>query len=108
MLTIQGLIPEQATVDNQLADKDFVNSSIATNTANFKGTFNSTADLPSEATPNDYAFVIVTDESGNTRYDRYKYTEDEGWLFEYSLNNSSFTANQWAAINSGITDSDVT
>lgn len=36
---IQELIPNQATSSNQLADKDFVNSSIATNTANFIGTF---------------------------------------------------------------------
>lgn len=27
------------------------------------------------------------------------------WEFEYTLNNSSFTAAQWAAINSGITES---
>ena len=29
------------------------------------------------------------------------------WLFEYALNNSSFTADQWASINSGITSGDV-
>ena len=36
---INGKIPAQASAENQLADKDFVNSSIATNTANFIGTF---------------------------------------------------------------------
>lgn len=30
------------------------------------------------------------------------------WEYEYTLNNSSFTAEQWAAINSGITSSDKT
>ena len=30
------------------------------------------------------------------------------WEYEYTLNNSSFTADQWAAINSGITSSDKT
>lgn len=110
--TIEGKIPEQASATNQLADKNFVNSSIATNTANFIGTFNSVAELEAYSgtvTNNDYAFVVVTDTAGNTAYDRYKYNGDtEQWLFEYELNNSSFTANQWAAINSGITSGDVT
>lgn len=110
--TIEGKIPNQATAQNQLADKNFVNSSIATNTANFIGTFNSVAELEAYSgtvTNNDYAFVIVTDAQGNTAYDRYKYNGDtEQWMFEYELNNSSFTAVQWAAINSGITSGGVT
>ena len=53
-------------------------------------------------TNNDYAFVQTTDTAGNTLYDRYKWNGSE-WLFEYELNNSSFTAAQWAAINSGAT-----
>ena len=36
---IEGMIPNQASAQNQLADKNFVNSSIATNTANFLGTY---------------------------------------------------------------------
>lgn len=106
---INGKIPEQASADNQLADKNFVNSSIATNTANFIGTFNSLADLEAYSgtiTNNDYAFVIGTDADGNTIYNRYKYN-GTSWVFEYALNNSSFTANQWAAINSGITSTAV-
>ena len=102
---INSLIPTQATSSNQLADKSFVNSSIATNTANFIGTFNSVAELEAYSgtlTNNDYAFVRTTDIAGNTLYDRYKWNGTE-WLFEYELNNSSFTAQQWAAINSGIT-----
>lgn len=108
--TINGKIPSQASSSNQLADKSFVNSSIATNTANFIGTFNSVAELEAYSgtlTNNDYAFVVTTDSAGNTLYDRYKYNGSE-WLFEYELNNSSFTASQWSAINSGITSSDVT
>lgn len=103
---INSKIPEQASAVNQLADKNFVNSSIATNTANFIGTFNSIAELEAYSgtlTNNDYAFVATTDSVGNTLYDRYKWNGSE-WLFEYELNNSSFTANQWASINSGITD----
>lgn len=108
---IQDLIPLQATSSNQLADKSFVNSSIATNTAYFIGTFNSVAELEAYSGPltnNDYAFVATTDTAGNTLYDRYKYNADtQEWLFEYELNNSSFTAAQWASINSGITSGDV-
>ena len=103
--TIEGDIPAQASSSNQLADKNFVNSSIATNTANFIGTFNSVADLEAYSgtlTNNDYAFAISTDAAGNTLYNRYKWN-GTAWLFEYALNNSSFTANQWAAINSGAT-----
>lgn len=103
--TINDKIPAQATSSNQLADKNFVNSSIATNTANFIGTFNSLADLQAYSgtvTNNDYAFVIDTDTAGNTLYERYKYN-GTSWVFEYALNNSGFTAAQWAAINSGIT-----
>ena len=111
---IEDKIPAQASSSNQLADKNFVNSSIATNTANFIGTFNSVADLEAYSgtlTNNDYAYVIATDSAGNESYDRYKYTTattPASWEYEYSLNNSSFTAAQWAAINSGITTSAVT
>lgn len=104
---IQALIPAQASTSNQLADKNFVNSSVATNTAYFIGTFNSVAELEAYSgtlTNNDYAFVISTDQQGNTVYNRYKYNADtQQWIFEYSLNNSSFTADQWAAINSNAT-----
>lgn len=93
-------IPTQASRQNQLADKAFVNSSIATNTGTFKGTFNSTSELPTTGVNlNDYAFVISTDTAGNTVYNRYKYTTE--WIFEYALNNSAFTAVQWATINGG-------
>lgn len=105
---ISALIPQAATADNQLADKEFVNSSIATATATFRGTFATLAAL--EATPadrNDYAFWAHKDEAGNTCYDKYTY-DGSAWKFEYRLNNSSFTAAQWGAINSGITGALVT
>lgn len=110
---INALIPAQATAQNQLADKAFVNSSIATNTANFIGTFNSVAEMEAYSGPltnNDYAFVVSTDAAGNTVYVRYKYTTattPASWKYEYELNNSSFTASQWATINSGGTAEDV-
>ena len=107
--TINSKIPEQASAQNQLADKEFVNSSIATNTGNFIGTFQSIADRDAyqgTLTNNDYCFVVETDQIGNTVYNRYKWstaTTPAAWQFEYALNNSSFTADQWAAINSNIT-----
>ena len=104
---VEEKIPSQASSTNQLADKDFVNSSISTATATFKGTYNSVAELEQvTADANDYAFVISTDNAGNTVYNRYKYSNGS-WLFEYALNNPSFTAAQWAAINSAITSGDV-
>ena len=102
---INGKIPPQASAENQLADKDFVNSSISTNTAYFVGTFDSLAALNAYSgtkTNNDYAFVKTTDSAGNTIYNRYKWNGSQ-WLFEYALNNSSFTSDQWAAVNSGAT-----
>jgi len=109
---IESLIPSQATDSNQLADKNFVNSSIATSTATFRGTYSSLAELETvTADDNDYGFVESTDAAGNTVYSRYKYTtatDPASWVFEYTLNNSSFTSEQWAAINSGVTTSVVT
>lgn len=101
------------TSENPVQNKaiyGYVNSSVATNTAYFRGTFNSVADLEAysgELTNNDYAFVISTDSAGNTVYNRYKYN-GTAWVFEYALNNSSFTAAQWATIQSGLTATDKT
>lgn len=122
--TIESKIPAQASAQNQLADKDFVNSSISTSTATFRGTYNEVTDLSltTEATQeqiaaalgshiivadnNDYVFVqIPTSTSTPTQIasvQRYKYNGSI-WQFEYELNNSGFTADQWAAVNSGIT-----
>ena len=102
---VEAKIPAQASDENQLADKSFVNSSVATNTANFIGTFDSLAALNAYSgtkTNNDYAFVQSKDAAGNTLFERYKWNGTT-WLYEYALNNSSFTSAQWAAVNSGIT-----
>ena len=122
--TIEGKIPSAATPQNQLADKNFVNQSIATSTANFKGTYNEVSDLQltpsatrseiatalagtiSGADNNDYAFVqiptAVATPTEIARVERYKFN-GSAWAFEYELNNSGFTAAQWEAINSTIT-----
>ena len=123
------LIPTAASSLNKLADKAFVNSSIATNTATFRGTFNLVNDLHLtlaathaqvgnalalailESDNNDYAFVqIPTVETAPTEIaqtDRYKFNGST-WEYEYTLNNSGFTSAQWIAINSGITSALVT
>lgn len=107
---IEAVIPSEASASNKLADKDFVNSSISSNTANFLGTYTTLADIEAIQNPtnNDYAFLETTDSQGNNVYDRYKYSASESqWLFEYELNNSSFTSGQWATINSGLTQNSV-
>ena len=113
----------------------FVNSSIATVTANFLGNYMLT-DLglaypatnaqiegalethtwPAGVTPtnNDYVIVSIssttdpaTGEPVIDEYRRFKYNDGESsWAYEYTLNNSSFTSAQWGAINSGITAGD--
>lgn len=109
---IEGKIPPAASTTNQLADKQFVNDSISTSTARFMKTVTASADTEAAAQTalrtitgmdaNDYAFVQCTDSAGNTKYKRYKYN-DSAWVYEYTLNNSSFTAAQWNTINSGVT-----
>ena len=110
---IESKIPTQASSGNQLADKDFVNSSIATQTAAYISDngqpFASVTALKAYTgvvTNLDYAYVTGKDSDGNTYYDRYKATVTGGsvsWSKEFRLNNSSFTAAQWSAISSGIT-----
>ena len=124
-------IIDSSTTDfpSSKAVADFVNSSVATNTANFLGTYDSYLDLgisgtdPSNTalataldnfqgwpagttiTNNDYVFVSVTKSDPNDagEYRRFKYNaETETWGYEYTLNNSSYTTAQWAAIISGI------
>lgn len=117
------LIPSAASALNQLADKSFVNSSIATASATFRGTYNLVSDLHlsvsashqdiatalasvvATADNNDYCFVQIptSDTSSDIRVtERYKFN-GTAWAYEYDLNNSGFTAQQWAAINSTIT-----
>ena len=108
---ILGTSDSKYPTDKAVAE--FVNSSIATNTANYISNngepFTSVEQLNAytgTVTNNDYAFVTGIDSEGNTYYDRYKATvsgETVTWALEYRLNNSSFTAAQWSAINSGIT-----
>ena len=124
--TINGKIPTQASTSNQLADKNFVNSSVQTATANYRGSWDDWASVPTQASdyPEDYAgshtptvndYMVVQDASDYTEETlegtwRFKYTGEwdtngkAGWLPEYQVNETPLTAAQIAAINSGITD----
>ena len=123
--TINGKIPSQASSSNQLADKAFVHSTVQTNTANFRGNWASWAAVPTNASdyPEDYAgsktptvndYLIIQDASDYTGQTlegtwRFKYTGDwatlgkNGWMPEYQVNETPMTAEQLAALNSGIT-----
>lgn len=54
---INAKVPAQASSQNQLADKNFVNSTVATNAANFRGNWVTWNDVPTVANnyPEDYA-----------------------------------------------------
>lgn len=94
-ITVIDYLPNDVSKENKLTTEDFVNSSIATNTANFLGTFNTLEEIEAltDVTNNDYAFWKTTDTLGSVVFKRYKYIADEQlWKFEYDLNNSSFTA----------------
>jgi len=118
--------------DSDFATESFVNSSVATNTAYFLGTYNLISDLEllvtashseieevlddystlNNPTNNDYCFVQIPSSNATPTtiiaIERYKYVARTGWQYEYTLNNSSFTQGQWDAINSNITSSKVT
>lgn len=75
--TINSKIPNQATSTNQLADKAFVNATIQTNTANFRGEWATWSVVPSQASgyPKDYTgsktptnndYLVVQDASDFT------------------------------------------
>lgn len=117
---ISGHYPSTEAVAN------FVNSSIATNTAHFLGSFTLT-DLgltypasnsqietaldahswPSGTTPtnNDYVYVEIQNPETTGVDDMVKRFKFDGtsWAYEYTLNNSSFTSQEKAALESGIT-----
>ena len=73
---ITELIPNTATTENKLVDKNFVNSSISTATATFKGTFDNLTELQqTSADLNDYAYFKHIDDNHNIVYSRYKYSD---------------------------------
>lgn len=126
---IQSLIPAQASSSNQLADKAFVNSTVQTATANFRGNWEDWADVPvnAEDYPLDFAqsrtptvndYLVVRDASDYALETlegtwRFKYSGEwsingkNGWHPEYQVNETPLTASQLAALNSGATEAKI-
>lgn len=122
---IMNRIPNQTWDEgNELADKAFVNSSVQTATANFRGNWATWALVPSTSAdyPADYAgskvptvndYLVVQDASGLSAELsgtwRFKYSGawatdgKNGWRAEYQVNETPMTAAQLAAINSNVT-----
>lgn len=117
-------VNSQTDYPSSYAVANYVNSSVSTNTAKFLGNFTlSDLSLTYPATDaqietaldgyafspaptnNDYVYVEIQDPLTPGVTDvvkRFKY-DGSNWLYEYSLNNSSFTAQEIAAIDSGVT-----
>ena len=122
---IEDIIPSTATTTNELADKAFVNSTVQTATANFRGNWATWDDVPTNSAdyPVDYAgskvptvndYLVVSDASefaGRTLQGtwRFKYSGvwptdgKAGWLPEYQVNEEPLTMAQLDALNSGVT-----
>jgi len=112
---IKELIPNQSNHANQLADKDFVNSSISNMASNYV-TPNVAGDeqfisldalrigpwfhggVPYSPTQNDYAIYI-----NNDGFIWRAAFNGQLWSPTYKINDTPFTSNQLAAINSNIT-----
>jgi len=122
---IKALIPAEASISNKLADKAFVNSTVNSQAAYFKGSFDTQITLlglpwqtsdPNGAyyvSNNDYAYVseVVSgsyigtwnpDEHIGEAW-RFLYVTGNGWQPQFMVNDSPFTQAQLDAINSGIT-----
>lgn len=124
--SIKEKIPEQASADNPLADKNFVNSSIEQSAAN-RVTYDADGSpFPTRAsllaattfyyagaayTPNEHDYALVTaDEgapnpftNGQTRFE----WSGGSWVYAYGINDRPFTAAERAALESGITQEKV-
>lgn len=125
---IEKLIPAQATEQNKLADKDFVNSTVASSAANFRGLWNTWADVPTNAddypedyignkkpTHNDYLTIVDASDYIGLEAQQYRFyyvgewdvAGKSGWMPQYKIG-VNFTAAQQAAIDSNITAAKVT
>lgn len=105
--TIESKIPVEATPENQLVDKAYVDTSLSDHisslTASFNGSYATYADLVTTTgmNRNDYA-VVLADENHSGECWRYKY-DGITWRAEYRVNETALTTEQNNALNSGIT-----
>lgn len=120
---INDKIPATASSTNKLVDRDTMNSSITQSASFFRGNFETHAALASVSwqatnpsgdyyvTNNDYAIVEedethINPDTGLGETWRYKCVVSNGsiaWVDEYKVNDSRFTADQKAVLDSGIT-----
>lgn len=135
--TINSKIPVDTDKDNQLVNRGILNDAISRSAATFLGEYKITelsiagGQLDNNAKPeevehalnegalsldnknnNDYVNIgYLVEEPGvepyYTKFERYKYVENDGWKFEYEISHTTFTKEQWAAITSGITETHV-
>ena len=125
----QTLVASSTTdYPSSAATAQFVNSSIATATARFLGNYTLTDlgltypatdsqietaldsySFQSAPTNNDYVYVEIQNPQTTSVDDVVKRFKFNGtnWLYEYTLNNSSFTAAEIAAIDSGVNSTKV-
>lgn len=118
---INWKIPSAATTENQLADKAFVNSSINAVAAYYItkdaqwDQFATKSELDAATvyysgwvirtpTRNDYT-IVASDETHDNATTRYSY--NNGWEYQYTINESPLTQAQLNALNSGITSGKV-
>ena len=128
--TINDKIPSAATSSNQLADKQYVDNAIQTNSAHFRGNWSDWSNVPTSAsdypadddgnkTPTTNDYMVVQDASGYTGETltgawQFTYTGlwsadgKSGWLPRFQINEDPLTPAQQAALDSGITASLVT
>ena len=119
--SINWKIPSAATTENQLADKAFVNSSINAVAAYYItkdaqwDQFATKAELDAATvyysgwevrtpTRNDYT-IVASDETHDNATTRYSY--NNGWQYQYTINETPLTQAQLNALNSGITSGKV-
>jgi len=115
---INDLIPNQASDQNQLADKDFVNSSVANIAAHFVSYDTTGNPFPTNAalvgattfyyrgasyTPTEHDYTtVINDETHSGEQWRYGY-DGAQWFAQYKVNPTPFTSAQQGAIDSNIT-----
>ena len=121
LYAIEEKIPSEASASNQLADKEYVNDQVNSVSAyyitkNAQGdAFATKSELINASTyysggevrtptRNDYA-IVLDDETHNDECTRYSYQNQ--WEYQYTVNESPMTQAQLNALNSGITSSKV-
>jgi len=125
--TINGKIPSAASTSNQLADKQYVDNAVQTNSAHFRGNWATWSAVPTGSsgypadddgnktpTVNDYMVVQdASDYTGETLDGAWQFTYTgtwstngkAGWLPRFQINEDPLTPSQQAALDSGITSS---